>query len=81
MIQKGKPGSERLVTYYNKDLKGWYNGKERPSTKHNSEHDYKDGGGKAGIMLVGLALYGIYCAGTWLLGKKDETGEEEENSN
>jgi hypothetical protein len=71
MIQKKKPGSERLNTYYNEDDKGYYNGKssKRCYNTNRDRGNYSSGGesssGDAGIMLLGLAAYGIYCAGKW----------------
>ena len=65
MIRRGKPGAESLVTYYNTETKGWYNGKPKGSSKNNAS-DSENGGG---IALIGLALFGVYLLGSWAYNK------------
>lgn len=78
MQRRNKSGAERLQTYYNEDTNGYYNGrsKSRSSTSSDQtiENNERDGDGD-GLVLIGLVLYGAYCAGSWLVKQATKTEE------
>ena len=78
MQRRNKSGAEQLQTYYNEDTNGYYNGrsKSRSSTSSDQtiENNERDGDGD-GLVLIGLVLYGAYCAGSWLVKQATKTEE------
>mmetsp|Transcript_24777 Transcript_24777/g.34617 ORF Transcript_24777/g.34617 Transcript_24777/m.34617 type:complete len:161 (-) Transcript_24777:57-539(-) len=93
MQRKNKPGQDRLTTYYNEDTKGYYNGRRKEtssSSSRSSSSSYRSSsnisyddsnrnGSGDGLILISMALYGVYCAGSWAVNQAMKAAAESNN--